>query len=228
MPWKSDAHHWGSLAKTLHWLVVLLILAQGVLGLYMVGLPKKPGIIPYYNLHKSIGMTMLALAVLRLAWRAFDPRPAEPASTPHWQALGARAGHALLYALLFAVPLSGWWFDSVAALRPMYFFGLFEIPHIAAPNTDLKELAHEAHEWLFWLLVAVALGHAAMALIHEFVSRDGTLSRMLPGRRHALAIAPGVATSAATASTLTENDHAETTPAAAIPAVDPAARDPGA
>ena len=225
MPLKSDARHWGSLAKTLHWLVVLLILAQGALGLYMVGLPKKPAIIPYYNLHKSIGMIVLALAVLRLTWRAFDARPAESASMPHWQALGTRAGHALLYALLFAVPLSGWWFDSVTALRPMYFFGLFEIPHIAAPNPDLKNFARETHEYLFWLLVLVACGHAVMALIHEFVNKDGTLSRMLPGGR-ALAIS-GTAVAPEPNSTTLENRHVESTAHAALLAAGPASRKPG-
>jgi cytochrome b561 len=224
MALKSDAQHWGSLAKTFHWLVVLLILVQGVLGLYMVELPKRPSSFWYYDLHKSIGMTVLALAVLRLAWRAFDPRPAEPASTPHWQALGARAGHALLYALLFAVPLSGWWFDSVTALRPLVFFGLFEIPHIAAANPDLKDFTRETHEWLFWTLVVIATGHAAMALIHQFVNKDGTLSRMLPGRR----VPTTSITPSEPISPPPENDHVENPPAAAIPAADPAARDPGA
>ena len=228
MPLKSDAHHWGSLAKTFHWLVVLLIIVQGVLGLYMVELPKRPSSFWYYNLHKSIGMTVLALVVLRLAWRAFDPRPVEPASTPHWQVLGARAGHALLYSLLFAVPLSGWWFDSVAALRPLVFFGLFEIPHIAAANPDLKDFAAETHEWLFWLLITVALGHAVIAFVHQFVNKDGTLSRMLPGRERGLATAPAVATSGEPTPILAEKDHAENTPATAIPAADPATRDPGA
>ena len=228
MPLKSDAHQWGSLAKTFHWLVVLLIIVQGVLGLYMVELPKRPSSFWYYNLHKSIGMTVLTLAVLRLAWRAFDRRPEEPTSTPHWQTLGARAGHALLYALLFAVPLSGWWFDSVTALRPLYFFGLFEIPHITAANPDLKDFARETHEWLFWLLVVVACGHAGMALVHQFVNRDGTLSRMLPGRARALASAPAVAASVEPVPTASENAHVENTPAAVTPIADPAARDPGA
>lgn len=221
MALKSDAQHWGSLAKTFHWLIVLLIIAQGALGLYMVDLPKKPSIIPYYSFHKSVGLTVLALAVLRLAWRALDPRPQEPASMPRWQTLGARAGHALLYALLFAVPLSGWWFDSVTALRPLYFFGLFEVPHLVAPNADLKELAQEAHEWLFWLLVLVACGHAAMAFVHEFVDRDGTLSRMLPGRR-----APAAA-SAPLPATM-ENDHAEGSHPVSRPAADPSDRGAGA
>jgi cytochrome b561 len=219
LSWKSNAQRWGALAQMFHWLIVLLIIVQGAVGLYMVDLPKKPSIIPYYNFHKSVGMTVLALAVLRRAWRAFDPRPLEPASMPRWQALGARAGHALLYALLFAAPLSGWWFDSVAALRPLYFFGLFEVPHLTAANPDLKELAHETHEWLFWLLALVACGHAAMAFIHEFINRDGTLSRMLPVRRAPATPANIPATK--------ENDHVENPPASR-PAADPADRGPGA
>jgi cytochrome b561 len=180
---KCDAQHWGSLAKFFHWTIVLLILVQGTVGLIMVELPKKPNIIPIYSFHKSVGITILALAVLRLIWRAVDPRPAEPPGQPRWQTIAARAGHALLYALLFLVPLSGLWFDSVSALRPLYWFGLIEVPHPWAPDPALKELARDRHEFLFWVLVVVAAGHAAMALVHQFVKHDGTLARMLPGRR---------------------------------------------
>ena len=91
---KSDATHWGSLAKAFHWTIVLLLLAQGTLGLVMVNLPKKPGVIPYFTFHKSLGLTILLLAVLRLGWRLFDRRPEEPASMPHGQVIVARIGHA--------------------------------------------------------------------------------------------------------------------------------------
>jgi cytochrome b561 len=177
---KSDRTHWGSLAKFFHWTIVLLIIVQGTIGLVMVDLPKRPSTIPVYSLHKSLGLTILALAVLRLAWRAFDPRPAEPAGMPRWQALGARLGHALLYALIFAVTLTGWRFDSVSGLRPLYWFGLFEVPHLGAPDPAGKEAAAEWHEAMFWTLVVVALGHAAMALIHQFVHHDNVLGRMWP------------------------------------------------
>ena len=177
---KSGADHWGSLAKFFHWAIVLLILVQGPIGLIMVELPKTPRIIPVFSLHKSLGLTILALALLRLAWRAFDPRPREPADIPHWQVRLARWGHALLYALLFAVPLTGWWFDSLSGLRPLYFFGLFEIPHLVAPDKALADLASETHETLFWLLIAVASGHALIALVHQFSHRNNVLGRMWP------------------------------------------------
>lgn len=182
MALKSDATHWGSLAKFFHWAVVLLILVQGVLGLVMVEMPKRPSVIAYYSFHKSLGLTIFALAVLRLVWRLFDARPREVAM-PRWQALGARLGHALLYALIFAVPLSGWLFDSASSLRPLYWFGLFKVPSLTGGKDDaIKAFAEGAHESLFWLLVLVAAGHAAAALVHHLHNRDETLVRMLPWR----------------------------------------------
>jgi cytochrome b561 len=180
---KSDRVHWGSLAKFFHWTIVLLILVQGTVGLIMVDLPKRPNVIPVYNFHKSVGLTIFALAVLRLVWRLFDRRPEEPATMPRAQVIGVKVGHALLYVLLFLVPLSGWWFDSVSALRPLYWFGLFEVPHFGAPdpsNPELKNIAAGRHEFLFWTLVVVAAGHAVAALYHQFVVKDGVLARMWP------------------------------------------------
>ena len=198
MTWRSDATHWGSLAKAFHWIIVLLILVQGTLGLIMVDLPKKPNVIPIFTLHKSIGLTIFALALLRLCWRAFDSRPHEIATVPHWQVIGARCGHALLYVLLFAVPLSGWLFDSASSLRPLFWWGMVRMPSLTGgPDKALAETLATVHAGLFWALIVVAAGPAAFALIHHFVNRDDVLRRMLPGR-DASARAPST----------TENDHA--------------------
>ncbi len=186
MVFKSDARRWGALAKFFHWSVVVLLLVQGTLGLVMVELPKRPNVIAVFNVHKSLGITILILAVLRLLWRAFDPHPAAPTGMPRNQILAARLGHVLLYLLLFAVPLSGWLFDSATALRPLHFWGWFPLPSLTGGRDDvLKPLAQAAHEWLFWLLMLVAAGHALAALYHHFVTRDDVLRRMLPGRRAA-------------------------------------------
>jgi cytochrome b561 len=180
---RSDTQQWGSVAKFFHWAIVLLIVVQGTIGLIMVDLPKRPAVIPLYDFHKSLGLTILALALLRLAWRAFDARPRDPADMPRWQVRAARLGHATLYGLLFAVPLSGWWFDSVTGLRPLTWFGWIPVPHLGAANPGAKAFAAELHETLFWLLVAVASGHATMALVHHFHHRDEVLRRMWPGAR---------------------------------------------
>ena len=186
MPAKSDASRWGSAAKFFHWTIVIAILVQATIGLVMVELPKRPSTIPVYTVHKSLGLTIFAFAILRLAWRAFDPHPAYPATMPRWQVVGARTGHVLLYTLIFLVPLSGWPFDSATALRPLYWFGLFEVPSLTGGRDDaIKELAETAHITLFWILATVAAGHAAVALWHHFHERDDILRRMLPGRRGA-------------------------------------------
>jgi len=186
MPAKSDASRWGSAAKFFHWTTVIAILVQATIGLVMVELPKRPGTIPVYTFHKSLGLTIFVFAILRLAWRAFDPHPAYPATMPRWQVVGARAAHALLYTLIFLVPLSGWLFDSATALRPLYWFGLFHVPSLTGGRDDaIKELAETAHVTLFWILATVAAGHAAAALWHHVHERDDILRRMLPGRRGA-------------------------------------------
>jgi len=190
MPARSDDARWGSVAKFFHWTTVIAILVQATVGLVMVELPKRPGTIPVYTFHKSLGLTIFVFALLRLTWRAFDPHPAYPATMPRWQATGARAGHALLYTLIFLVPLSGWLFDSATALRPLYWFGLFPVPSLTGGRDDaIKDFAEAAHITLFWVLATVAAAHATIALWHHFHDRDDILRRMLPGRRGAIASA---------------------------------------
>ena len=182
MALRSDATHWGSLAKAFHWIIVLLILVQGTLGLVMVELPKKPAVIAWYTLHKSIGLSILVLVLLRLAWRAVDPRPLEPPATPRWQALAARLGHALLYVLLIAVPIVGI-AAQFARGRPVPLFGLGEIASPWAADRAFARSVTEVHELLANTLLAVACLHAAAALAHHWLFRDRTLTRMLPGAR---------------------------------------------
>jgi cytochrome b561 len=114
---------------------------------------------------------------------------------PRWQAIGARGGHALLYLLLFAVPLSGWLFDSASSLRPLFWWGVLKMPNLTGgPDKALAHAFASWHEWLFWTLVVVAAGHATIALVHHFIVRDEVLRRMLPtwrGRTSAAASIDG-------------------------------------
>ena len=183
MALKSDATHWGSVAKAFHWTIVVLILVQATVGLVMTDMPKRPNVIPVFNFHKSLGLTILLLAILRLAWRAFDRRPAMPATMAHWQANAARAGHVALYALLFAVPLSGWLFDSASSLRPLFWWGLVQMPSLVEADKAFAPIARDIHVGMFWALAVVAAGHAVIAIVHHVVNRDDVLTRMLPGRR---------------------------------------------
>lgn len=179
MTLKNPEQHWGAVSQSLHWLIVLLLLAQGTVGLLMGDMARGPDKIAVYAFHKSVGITLLALAVARLLWRLYAGRPAPVPGTPSWQERAASAMHAALYLLLFAVPISGWVMNSAAGF-PLQWFGLFNLPSIAPHDRDLHELAESMHEWLFWALVTLAAAHAAAALYHHLFQRDATLARMLP------------------------------------------------
>ncbi|HET7332954.1 cytochrome b, partial [Dyella sp.] len=129
----------------------------------------------------SIGLTVLALFALRLAWRLYDGAPPDEAM-PRWQRFGAHVTHVVLYGFILALPLSGWLFNSLHGY-PLQWFKLFNLPALAAKNDDLSELAGEVHEWLFYLLLVVVTGHAGAALKHHYFDQDNVLRRMLPFAR---------------------------------------------
>ncbi|MBD9367437.1 cytochrome b [Xanthomonas sp. XNM01] len=180
MTLKNTADRWGGVSQLLHWLIALLILSLGVVGLVMGELPRTPKYFWVYTMHKSVGLTVLALVLVRIGWRLYAGAPAPVPGTPTWQARVASLTHGLIYLLILAMPLSGWLYDSTSGLRPFRWFGLAEVPKLAAPDEALAQVSRGAHEWLFWLLVAVVLAHAGAALYHHFFQRDATLARMLP------------------------------------------------
>ena len=180
MSLKNTADRWGGVSKTLHWLIALLILALGVVGLIMGELPKTPKYFWVYTAHKSIGISVLALVALRLLWRLHAGAPKPVPGTPSWQERMASATHWLLYVLMFAIPLAGWLYDSASGLRPFKLFGLFEMPKLVAPSEQAAQLSHALHEWGFWALILLVLAHAGAALYHHVHQRDATLARMLP------------------------------------------------
>ncbi len=179
MPKTSPRSDWPALSKALHWLVAALILVMAWLGLTMGEMPNGPDKIATYALHKSIGLGILALVALRLSWRLYAGTPAPVAGTPRWQARIAGVTHVALYALLLALPLSGWLLNSAAGF-PLQWFGLFNLPALAGRDEALHALAGQAHELLFWALAGLVVLHAAAALHHHLFLGDATLARMLP------------------------------------------------
>jgi cytochrome b561 len=167
-------------AIALHWVIALMVvgnLAGGILSEY-VGKGTAGAIMA---VHKPLGITVLALSLVRLGWRVAHGFPSFPDSTPGWDAAVARATHVAFYVLMIAVPLAGWAMVS-AGPRPLEWFGLFPIPKLPVSEAT-ADAAHGAHVRMAWLwLVLIAL-HVAGALKHHLVDRDDVLARMLPAVR---------------------------------------------
>ncbi|MGE3919201.1 MAG: cytochrome b [Hyphomicrobiaceae bacterium] len=170
---------YSTLAMTLHWLFVLIFLVMFPLGYIMTGLELSPTKLAAVSWHKSIGITALSLAVLRLGWRLVRPPPPLPADLPPPQKLGARIVHWLLYGVIFALPMSGWLMSSAAGftVKP---FGLFALPNLVDKDKPTFRLLVEVHEILGYVLLGLIALHVGAALYHYFVRRDGILGRMLP------------------------------------------------
>jgi cytochrome b561 len=184
MSLRNNDRQWGAVSKFFHWIIALAIIGNGIFGLMMdlAGSPMRK--LNWLALHKSIGLTVLALVLLRIVWRAFDRRPPDE-PMPRWQALAAHAMHAVLYVVILAIPLSGWWFNSVTG-KPLQWFKQFNLPALAEKNDALRHFAHGVHEYLFWFLVLLLLAHVGGALKHHVFDQDNVLRRMLPfGRLHA-------------------------------------------
>lgn len=179
MQLKNDALRYGAIAQLFHWVIVALIITQFVLANQAHDLPLGPAKIATLALHKSVGMTVFGLAVLRLIWRWFNPIPDVPTSTPRWQRVAAHISHWALYGLIMVTPLIGWLMSSARNFSVSW-FGIMTLPDLVKPNKASYEFFHEVHEALATALLIVALVHAAAALKHHFLDRDNVLRRMLP------------------------------------------------
>jgi len=166
-------------AIVLHWLLAVAIVASFGVGVYMHELPFSPTKLKLYNWHKWAGVTILALSALRLLWRLTHRPPADP-PMPAWQARAAHLTHGLLYALFFAVPLSGWAYSSAAGF-PIVWFGVLPLPDFVPVDKALAEAIKPLHALFAQALAVLVLLHVAGALKHQFIDRDGLLSRMRLG-----------------------------------------------
>lgn len=175
---------YGWFAIIAHWIVAVAVLGLFGLGFWMVDLS-------YYDvwyrrgpdIHRSIGMLLFVLVVLRLLWRLFTASPDSIPEHKRWEILSARIAHGLLYVLIFVAMVSGY-LISTADGSSISVFDWFEVPSVTGQIKGLEDTAGLVHYWSTWALVGLAGLHAAGALKHHFIDRDKTLRRMLvPARR---------------------------------------------
>lgn len=178
MTWRNTNSQWGWLAIGFHWISVITVITLFSLGLWMVDLIYYD---PWYKqgpfLHKSIGVILFLLTLLRLLWRYLSITPESLNVHASWQIKAAQVSHMLLYILLFSVMLSGY-LISTADGRAVEVFNLFSIPASIYGIEKQEDIAGEIHFVLALVLVGISLIHAMAAIKHHFIDRDRTLRRM--------------------------------------------------
>lgn len=182
MCFKNTLQTYGVIAKGFHWLMAILIITMIAVGLIMADMENTPDKFKLVGLHKAIGIIVLFLAALRFGWKIINISPALPDSMSKIMKLGANLSHYALYALMFAMPLTGWLMSSAAGF-PVSVFGLFVMPNLIAPNKEFGHFMRELHEIFAWTLVGLITLHVSAALLHHFYYKDNILRRMLPNFR---------------------------------------------
>jgi cytochrome b561 len=190
MPIRNTRERWGSLSQLLHWLIVALIALQAALGLTGIMLPLGMEKLAVLARHKSIGITILGLAALRLLWRWLNPTPPLPSNLKPYERFLAHFTHAALYVLLFAMPLTGWIMSSARGF-PVSWFNAFQLPDLVPKSEAIYDAMVATHAALAIGLALTVTLHIAGALKHHFVLKDDTLRRMLPFGRFTLAVLAG-------------------------------------
>jgi len=169
-----------STAKVLHWLVAVAVLPQMALGVWMLQIPDGQQV-KWFNLHKSIGITLGVIVLLRLAWRLAHPPPPLPETIPAWQRTTAKLVHASLYVCMIVIPLSGY-LGSSFTRYPVRYFG-YALPRWGWESPALKELCSQVHLAAVIVFSALITIHVGKVLKHLLVDRDGIFQRMGWARR---------------------------------------------
>ena len=192
MPVANTRARYGSVAMTLHWLIAGAVILNICLGLYMVQIlsDQDPARFAVVQFHKSVGLSVLVLSLVRLGWRLVNPVPPLPSSMSPWLRAAAHGTHSLLYFLIIAVPLTGWALVSASPLGlPTSYFGIFHWPHIPfladLPRAQKSPFRHDfafLHIYLAFSAILLVPIHVAGALYHQWRGED-VLRRMLPRTR---------------------------------------------
>lgn len=189
----NNRDRYGTVAMGFHWLIALLVLGNLCSGFFLANImgDDNPSRFMFIQIHKSVGLTILMLSVLRLVWRLVNPiPPLPPGMTPPLRIL-ARGTHYLFYFFIIAIPLAGWaWTSSSTKGIPTMYFGLFPWPNIPfladlprATKIANGRMFHADHIYLAYSAAVLLVLHVTAALYHQFFRHDSVLKRMWFGTR---------------------------------------------
>lgn len=180
MPCRNTLEGYGSVSKFFHWTIAVLFLVQVTIGATMGDIANKFARSQVYTFHKSLGLTILTLMILFIAWSLTNKKPAWPGSMPSWERVSAKAVHYALYVLFILTPITGWWMSTASGHAPnVYWLFTWPMPSVAK-NKSVAEFYGTWHEILAYLVTSVVIIHFLAALKHHFISKDNVLKKMLP------------------------------------------------
>ena len=177
MTLRNTTIRYGSIAIFFHWIIAFSVIGMLLFGFFMDVFPKGEIRTSAINVHKLIGLIILCLMILRMAWTISNVKPLFPAELPAWQHYAERTGHLLFYILLIAMPISGWVMSTADDKAPHFFQHIIAAPWIT-PNKETSDLFWTFHSKLAWIIVAFIILHVLAALKHHFINKDNILKRM--------------------------------------------------
>lgn len=178
MPFKNTKLRYGYVAMSFHWVIAILIIGMLILGTYIDDLPIGMEKLKLLGWHKSFGILILSLAILRILWRFINIVPTYLDTIPSWQKMTAHAMHYVLYGFLFLMPLTGWMMSSASGVT-VSFFGLFNLPNLVSANKAWADIFFQIHSTCASILIGLIILHVLAALKHHFWDKDDILRRML-------------------------------------------------
>lgn len=177
---KNTEDTYGSVAKLLHWLIAILFIGMIIFGLILANMKDNPNLPALVALHKSIGLTLLLLVIIRLGWRFTNVQPLLPITVPRWERLASHLVHFFLYVVVFAMPITGWLMSSWKH-KPVVFWGWFNAALPLKKNDILSGQFFMAHQVIAWISIGLICLHIGAALKHHYIEKNNVLKRMLPG-----------------------------------------------
>lgn len=174
---KHDPSKYNAGARFFHWASAFLILILLPMGFYMGGMEFSPAKLQVIGLHKSLGLSVLLLVLMRISWRIFFKPPSALSTHEQWERLLSKTIHVVLYIAILFIPISGWVMSSAGDF-PISFFGLFEMPNIVQKDENIFEFSRSVHEYLALVIIGCVGLHVIGALKHQWIDKDATMQRM--------------------------------------------------